>query len=204
MLMKRISLVVAVAAFGTLLSGCEALQTQKNATAQPAAPAAAAAPTAQNPPAPPTVPATPPSAAAAPNGAPQPAAGAAQQQGAPVLFLLAQPEKAQGLNELKLKDGSLWYLPQPALSRDDLTRVTPLQEKDGKGVVRFDFNPAGAKKLADLSQKFQGKYLVLVVGRDVVAAPRIAGAMNQGAMFIVVPSAAQAQAITQDIAGARQ
>lgn len=195
MFVKRISLVVATAALGALLSGCEALQAQKSAAAQPAAPAAV------NQPAAPAAPATPTNAAAAPSGAAQPAQAPAQQQGAAVFFLLAQPEKAPGLNELKLKDGSLWYLPQAALNRNDLTRVTPLQEKDGKGVVRFDFNPAGAKKLADVSQKFQGKYLVLVVGHDVVAVPRIAGAMNQGAMFVVVPTAAQAQAITRDIAG---
>lgn len=196
--MKRIPLVLVVAAFSTLLAGCESLQTQKSAAAQPAA---QATPAVQNPPASATVPAASPSATAG-QAAQQPTpAAASQQQAAPVSFFLAQSEKEQGLNELKLKDGSLWYLPQAVLVRGDLTRVTPLQEKDGKGVVRFDFNSAGAKKLADLSQRFQGKRLVLVVGREVVAIPQIAGRMNDGTMFIVVSSPAQAQAITRAVAG---
>lgn len=201
--MKRISLVLVVAVLGALLSGCESLQAQKSAAAPQ--PAAQAAPAVQNPPAPPTIPAAPASAASGPATAPQPApAATGQQQAAPVSFFLAQPEKDQGLRELKLKDGSLWVLPQPVLVRNDLTRVTPLEAKDGKGVVRFDFNPAGAKKLADLSQRFQGKRLVLVVGHEIIAIPQIAGRMNDGTMFIVVPSAAQAQAITRAIAGQAQ
>lgn len=203
--MNRSSLAAALVTLTLALSGCEALQAQKGSTgSQPSAEAGAAA-AAQNPPAPPAIPATAPGAAANPGATPQSAqAAAGQQQGTPVFFLLAQQDQAQGLSELKLKDGSVWYLPQAALSRDDLTRVTPMQQKDGKGVLRFDFNPAGAKKLADLSRRYQGKLLVLVVGHDVVAIPRMEGAMTEGTMFIVVQSPAQAQAITRAIAGQKQ
>lgn len=203
--MKHRSPILAIVALSLALSGCEALQAQKSSTAEPAAPESDAAPAARNSPATPATPAAASGSAAGQNGAPEPArTGASQQQGAPVFFLLAQPEKGRGLSELKLKDGSVWYLPQAALSRDDLTRVTPLQNKDGKGAVRFDFNAVGAKKLTELSQRFQGKLLVLVVGHDVVAIPRIAGEMKEGTMFIVLPSPAQAQAVTKAISGQPQ
>lgn len=202
--MNRPSLAAALVALTVALSGCEALQAQKSTATPEAAAGAEVASTPQNPPALPT-PATAPGATAEPEATPQSEqAAAGQQQGMPVFFLLAQQDQAQGLSELKLKDGSIWYLPQAALSRDDLTRVTPMQQKDGKGVLRFDFNPAGAKKLTDLSRRYQGKLLVLVVGHDVVAIPRMEGAMTEGTLFIVVQSAAQAQAVTRAIAGQKQ
>lgn len=149
----------------------------------------------------------PPQKAAAANNATvaaaQPAVSqhAQQQQATQVLFRLAQTELATGLSELRLSDGSLWVLPQPVLSRADLASVEPLQTEQGQALVRFGFNQDGARKLSELSRRYQGKLLVLTVADKLVAVPRISEPLTQGAMVVSVASSEQAMAIARAIGG---
>lgn len=138
------------------------------------------------------------------------AANSAQQQGAresrqqaQVFFWLAQAEEGKGLSELRLSSGSIWVLPQPVLSRGDLSSVEPIQTKQGKAYVRFGFTQEGARKLSTLSRRFQGKLLVLAVDNKLVAAPRIGKPLTQGEMVIGVASGQQAVAIASAIAEPR-
>lgn len=192
--MKRSAFIISAIALSAFLAGCENMQTQ-NAAAAPAA-------TAQKAPAgaPSTPPAQPPQTA----GAAQPAQGAQQQQGAPVTFLLAQKTQAKGLTELKLQNGTLWYAPQPVLTRADLARVTPLKAQNGQGAVRFDFSPEGAQKLANITQRNKGRFLVIVVGDQLVSVPEIDAQLKDGALGFPTANEAQAQAIVDAIRGGAQ
>ena len=125
----------------------------------------------------------------------------AQTQVPSVLFRLAQTEPAQGLSEVKLSDGSLWIQPQAVLSRADLSGVEPLQTQQGQALVRFHFNPIGARKLAEISRRFEGKLLVLTINNQLAAAPRLGEPLTDGVMVIPVTSPQQAVAIAQTIAG---
>lgn len=184
--MKHFALAAAVAAVAFALAGCENMPGQKPA---------------QNAPATPTAP-------AASNQAPAAAATQAQaprQQGAPVTILLAQKAKAPGMTELKLKDASLWYAPQPVLTRADMVRVTPMQTKEGAAAVVFNFSQEGAQKLAAATAAAnKGKYLVIAVGNQLVAVPQISAPLTEGALGFGVPNTAQADAIVNAIRGGAQ
>ncbi|TKR57078.1 preprotein translocase subunit SecD [Allopusillimonas ginsengisoli] len=142
-------------------------------------------------------------AAAANNAAVAAAQPAASQQAraTQVFFRLAQTESASGLSELRLSDGSLWVLPQPVLSRADLASVEPLQTEKGQALVRFGFNQTGARKLSELSRRYQGKLLVLTIADNLVAVPRMREPLTQGAMVVTVASSEQAMAIARAIGG---
>lgn len=124
-----------------------------------------------------------------------------QQQATQVFFRLAQTESAEGLSELQLSDGSLWVLPQPVLSRADLASVEPLQTKQGQALVRFGFNQEGARKLSELSRRYQGKLMVVTIADNLVAVPRISEPLTQGAMVVAVANSEQAMAIARAVAG---
>ncbi|HWK60588.1 MAG TPA: preprotein translocase subunit SecD [Eoetvoesiella sp.] len=122
---------------------------------------------------------------------------------AEVFFRLAQAKEAKGLSELRLSGGSIWVLPQPVLSRADLSSVEPIQTQQGRAFVRFGFTQEGARKLQALSRRFPGKLLVLTIDNDLVAAPRIGKPLTQGEMVVGVASGKQAMAIARAIAEPR-
>ncbi|MBB2919366.1 SecDF P1 head subdomain-containing protein [Cupriavidus alkaliphilus] len=142
--------------------------------------------------------------------APAPTQAPAQAQPAPraaaplpsVDFRLAQPERASGLNELRMANATLWVAPQPALSRSDLNTVVAVKAKDGKSYVRFGFTQAGAQKLAAVTQRFPGKVLVLTINGNLVATPRIARPVTNGLLFVPMGSEQQALNVAAVIGGA--
>lgn len=193
--MKHSPLLFSAVALSLALAGCNALQTQQ-AAAKPAA-TASSAPATRTPSAP-AAPASGAPAAPETEAAPQ----AEQRQGAPVRIFLAQKEQAQGMTALKLKDTTLWYAPQPILTRADLARATPLQTQDGRSAILLNFTPEGAKELANATGAGnKGRYLVVVVGNDLVAAPQIDTQLNDGALGFVVTNAAQSQNIMDALQG---
>lgn len=118
---------------------------------------------------------------------------AAPVSATPVDFRLAQTTPAQGLEELKLADGSLWILAQPVLNRSDLSTVEPRQTAQGQFYIRFGFNQTGARKLAEISNKYPGKLLVLTINNELVAAPQLQRGITTGVLD--VPFASHAQAV---------
>jgi preprotein translocase subunit SecD len=115
-----------------------------------------------------------------------------------VEFRLAQNERDKGLQSLKVGDRELWVLPQPVMTRVDLQSVAAVKTQEGRPFVRLQFTQAGAQKLAAVSQRFTGKYLLLSINGQLASAPTIGGAMNQGLLFI--PTASEQQA--SDVAAA--
>lgn len=117
-------------------------------------------------------------------------------------FRLAQPERAPELKELRMANATLWFAPQPVLSRGDLNTVVAVKAKDGKHYVRFGFTQAGAQKLAAVTQRFPGKVLVLTINGNLVATPRIARPVTNGLLFVPMASEQQALNVAAVIGGA--
>ncbi|MBY4896178.1 hypothetical protein [Cupriavidus sp. AU9028] len=144
-------------------------------------------------------------AASAAGAAAAPAQAAPSAQAAlrpSVEFRLAQPEQAPNLSQLRMANATLWVAPQPVLTRSDLSTVVSVRSKDGKPYVRFAFNESGAQKLAAVTQRFPGKNLVLTVGGNLVATPRIGGPVANGVLFVPMASEQQALNVAAVIGGA--
>lgn len=176
--MSRLVSVSFVAAASLLAAACQQMPASRSSQAgQPPAMPAAAAP------------------------AQPPVMPVAQGANAPVVeFRLAQNEKDKGLQSLKLGEREVWMLPQPVMTRVDLESVAAVRTQDGHPYVRFQFNPAGAQKLAAVSQRFAGKYLLLSINGQLVSAPTIGGAMNQGLLFVPTVNDQQAVQVANVIA----
>jgi preprotein translocase subunit SecD len=140
--------------------------------------------------------------AAAPPPAPVLGAPATQASTVPVVeFRLAQPESAAGLQPLKVGDRQLWVLPQPVLTRADLQTVAPVKSREGISYVRFQFTQAAAPRLAQVTQRFPGKFLLLSIDGQLASAPTIGGAMNEGVLFMPVLTEQQAAQVVAAVAG---
>lgn len=129
-------------------------------------------------------------ATSAPDAAPQNAQARAD-------FRLAQLQPAEGLAELKLRDGSLWLLAQPVMNRADIMLVEPRQTAQGQAYLRFRFTHDGARKLAAISQQYPGKLLVLTINDELIAAPQIPAGVNDGVLDVVLATEAQAMYIAR-------
>jgi len=130
----------------------------------------------------------------------QPAAGAARA--APTVeFFVAQSRAAEGLTAAQTADGVI-YLRQPAaLGRADLTDAAALRDRQGQSFVGLRFTPEGARKLSEISRNNVGDMLALVIGGELVAAPKITQALERGALSFGVPSAQAAASIAARIRG---
>ncbi|MFA5663747.1 hypothetical protein [Castellaniella sp.] len=174
---SKVSSIVLALAF---LAGCQqlALKRQQNAAAKDAG--------------------TPPAVQQAAQGQ----AANNQQQLLPVDFRLAQEQQDKGLQELKFQDGTkVWYLPDPVLSRADLATAEPRRTKDGRPFVRFTFNQVGAQKLASISDRFPGKYLVLTLGNSLVSVYQMQKPITNGILDIGFANDQEAISIVNRIAG---
>jgi preprotein translocase subunit SecD len=123
----------------------------------------------------------------------------AQQRQASVDFRLAQTKAAKDFVEVHVQNRSLWVLPQPVLTRADLSGVGPIKTAQGQMFVRFSFNAVGAQRLAAVSRQNTGKLLVISIGGDLAALPQIGGPMTEGVLNIPVPNEQIALNITNAI-----
>ncbi|MGB6102994.1 MAG: hypothetical protein WBF88_03955 [Pusillimonas sp.] len=131
-----------------------------------------------------------------------PRQGSTQQnaiQRASVDFRLAQTDAASGLTELKLPDRSVWFLPQPVLTRADLASVEPRRTQQGQSYVRFGFSQDGAQKLAAVSQRYPGKLLLLTLNNTLIAVPQIQAALSNGILDVGFSSDQQAMDVVRQI-----
>ena len=99
-----------------------------------------------------------------------------QQQQSPsatasVVEFYGQDPGRPGLTEVTLPDGKLYMEQQPVLTRADLTEAAQLVDREGNNFVGLRFSESGARKLNDISSKNVGNMLVLVLDRELIAAP---------------------------------
>jgi len=183
--MSRVLLVSSLVCSAALLAACQPMAARQGASGMPpAAPSAASV-------APPSV-----------QQQQQQAAQQQQQQAAPsVDFYVGQQQQAPGLNPLKLADGSLWLQPAPALTRADLSQVGPVKNAQGQAFVQFNFSQAGAQKLAAVTTRNVGKLLVVGVGGNLLAVPRISGPVTNGTLLVAMPNDQAAVNVANAILG---
>ncbi|CAM5180314.1 hypothetical protein CDEF62S_04393 [Castellaniella defragrans] len=177
--MKRVHVISGLLVATAFLAGCQQMprKDQSSALTQP--------------------PAVQPAASQAQASAP---AAPAQAQ-TRVDFRLAQQAKAAGLSELKFGDGSLWYNPQPVLTRADLSSVEPRRTADGHPYLRFKFSALGAQKLSQVTQRFPGKLLVLTLDNSLESVYPINQPVVSGQLDIGVKSDQEAVNAVKKIAG---
>lgn len=138
-----------------------------------------------------------------------PADASAEQtaaQPASVDFRLAQGESDENLSKLELPNdaGTVWYIPQPILTRENINNAEPRRTKDDQAFVRFTFSADGAKQLADVSQRFPGKLLVLTIDGTLIRILRIDQPITNGILDVPFDSEKQAIGLVNIIAGRAQ
>lgn len=143
-----------------------------------------------------TTPATPP-AQTAPATPPAPQAPPATASS--VQMFVGQLTSAPGLQEVKLADGAIYINPTPVLFQTDLDHVQALQDQSGNSFVGLRFNQTGSKKLSQISAQHVGDLLAMVVNGELVAAPRIAGPLDNGVLAFHVASSTVAMDIANRI-----
>ena len=119
----------------------------------------------------------------------------------PVAIYLAQSAPDGGLVAVQVPAGAIYLHSRPILGREDLTDAAALSDRQGGHFVGLRLTPAGAERLAAVSRENVGSLLALVIGRELVAAPRIAGPLDHGILAFEVPSAAVAADLAARIRG---
>ncbi|MFC4297760.1 preprotein translocase subunit SecD [Castellaniella hirudinis] len=119
----------------------------------------------------------------------------------PIAIYLAQSAPGDQLVAVPIPDGALYLHARPVLAREDLTDAAALSDRQGGHFVGLRLTPAGAERLNAVSRQNVGSLLALVIGRELVAAPRIGGPLDRGILAFEVPSAAVAADLAARIRG---
>ena len=107
----------------------------------------------------------------------------------PVAIYLAQSAPGDQLVAVPVPEGAIYLHARPILAREDLTDAAALSDRQGGHFVGLRLTPAGAERLGAVSRGNVGGLLALVIGRELVAAPRIAGPLDRGILAFEVPTA---------------
>ncbi|MGX5658544.1 SecDF P1 head subdomain-containing protein [Castellaniella ginsengisoli] len=134
-------------------------------------------------------------------GAPSGQDASASRVVQPVAIYLAQSTPGDQLVAVPVPDGMVYLHARPMLAREDLTDAAALSDRQGGHFVGLRLTPAGAERLGAVSRQNIGKLLALVIGRELVAAPRISGALDRGILAFEVPSADVAADLAARIRG---
>jgi preprotein translocase subunit SecD len=119
----------------------------------------------------------------------------------PVDIYVAQSQAASGLTAVTVPGGVIYVQRVPVLTRADLTDAAAMVDQQGQHFVGLRFTDAGARKLAAASSNNMGRMLALVVGRQLMASPRITEPLNRGVLAFGVPTQQAALDIAARIRG---
>ena len=119
-----------------------------------------------------------------------------QSQAALAIFLAQQQADAQ-LRQINIGQDSLYALPQPALLRSDVQQLTPLTTDDGRSYLLLQLNEQGRQKLATISNRARGHYMLLTVQGQLVSITQITQPIQDGRLLMGTRSAEQSAAIIQ-------
>lgn len=119
----------------------------------------------------------------------------------PTAIYLAQTVPGDGLVAVPVPEGALYLHARPVLTRNDFTEAAALSDRQGGHFVGLRLTSAGAERLGAVSRAHVGKQLAMVIGRELVAAPRIAGPLDRGILAFEVSSAAVAAELAARIRG---
>jgi preprotein translocase subunit SecD len=119
----------------------------------------------------------------------------------PVQIYVAQSELGPGLTGVQVPDGVVYLQSRPVLTRADLTDAAALTDRQGQHFVGLRLTEAGAQKLTAVSRQNIGNMLAVIVGRELVASPRISQALDRGVLAFTVPTADAATNLAARIRG---
>lgn len=119
----------------------------------------------------------------------------------PVAIYLAQSAPGDHLVTVPVPDGAIYLHTRPVLAREDLTDAAALSDRQGGHFVGLRLTPAGAERLGVVSRENAGGLLALVIGRELVAAPRISAPLDHGTLAFEVGSAEVAADVAARIRG---
>ncbi len=119
----------------------------------------------------------------------------------PIAIYLAQSTPGDQRVAVPVPDGAIYLHARPVLAREDLTDAAALSDRQGGHFVGLRLTPAGAERLGAVSRQNVGGLLALVIGRELVAAPRIAGPLDRGILAFEVSSAQVAADLAARIRG---
>ncbi len=119
----------------------------------------------------------------------------------PVAIYLAQTQPDPDLAPVQVPEGMIYLQPRPILTRKDLTDAAALADRQGRNFVGLRFTSQGAQRLRSAGQENVGAMLALVIGRELVAAPRIVAPLDEGILAFEVPSAQAAAGLATRIRG---
>lgn len=117
---------------------------------------------------------------------------------------LAQQQPDEQLIPVQIGDGQLYALPQPILIQTDMQQVTPVTAENGDTFLLFEMNNEGSQKLATVTQRAQGHFLLLSVQGQLVSMAQIGQAINDGNLLMGTQGQQHTDAILQMMRGAAQ
>ena len=118
-----------------------------------------------------------------------------------VAMYVAHTHPGTGLDAVQVPQGTIYLESLPVLTRADLTDATAMIDHLGQHFVGLRFTPGGAQKLAAASSVNKGGMLALVIGRELVGAPRIDRTLDRGMFAFETPTAAIAADIAARVRG---
>jgi len=121
-----------------------------------------------------------------------------------VAIYVAQSQAGDNMVSLQVPGGMLYMPRVPLLTRADISEAAAMADGQGQNFVGLRFTEAGARKLSDASTANIDRMLAVVIGRDLVAAPRVTEPLNRGVLAFGVPTRQAALDIAARIRGDQQ
>lgn len=119
-----------------------------------------------------------------PQGNPNTAQQQQQRAQSVITIHLAQQQPDDQLIPVQVGEGNLYALPQPVLIQTDMQQVTPVTAENGDTFLLFEMSNEGSQKLATVTQRAQGHFLLLSVQGQLVSMAQIGQAINDGQLLM--------------------
>ena len=94
-------------------------------------------------------------------------------------------------------DNKLYALPQPILTHADMQQVTPVTAQDGSTYIMFEMNQQGRAKLANVTSRAKGHYLLISAKDQLISVAQIADPITDGKLLISTNGAQHTQQVIQ-------
>lgn len=128
-----------------------------------------------------------------------------QQQGqSAVAIFLAQQQADAQLVPISVGQGNLYALPQPFLLQSDIQQITPATADNGASYLVLQLNEQGRQKLAVVSTRASGHFMLLNVQGQLASLMQITQPIQDGRVLMSTQSAQHSTAIIQAISGQAQ
>ena len=117
---------------------------------------------------------------------------------------LAQQQPDEQLIPVQIGEGQLYALPQPILIQTDMQQVTPVTAENGDTFLLFEMNNEGSQKLATVTERAQGHFLLLSVQGQLVSMAQIGQPISDGNLLMGTQGQQHTEAILEMMRGAAQ